>query len=199
MVNMRSDLTASARIRDAAISVFGRHGFEAASIREIAHEAGVSPALVIHHYGSKEKLREHCDDFLISEGLLINVDMDDTAQVSDLIRSYPPHHPWMVYVSRIILDGGPAGAALWDRFQAEAAAVLETRRYQIGLREGVDETAANAAATAVGLIPLVFQSHLARSLGADQLDGEAYQRLMVTLMDLLMNGLYDADPEGDNS
>ncbi|MDN5559804.1 MAG: TetR/AcrR family transcriptional regulator, partial [Ruaniaceae bacterium] len=49
---MRSDLTAAARIRDAAIDVFGRRGFEAASIREIAREAGVSPALVMHHYGS---------------------------------------------------------------------------------------------------------------------------------------------------
>ncbi len=198
---MRSDLTAAARIRDAAIDVFGRRGFEAASIREIAREAGVSPALVMHHYGSKEMLRERCDEYLISEGLRLKseMDVDDGAQVSDLIRSFPPHHPWMVYISRIMLDGGPAGAALWDRFRDEAATALETRNHQIALREGIDAEAATAVATAIGLIPLVFQSHLARSLGSDRLDGEAYQRLMATLMELLMNGLYELNPKGESA
>ena len=200
-MNMRSDLTAAARIRDAAIDVFGRRGFEAASIREIAREAGVSPALVMHHYGSKEMLRERCDEYLISEGLRLKseMDVDDGAQVSDLIRSFPPHHPWMVYISRIMLDGGPAGAALWDRFRDEAATALETRNHQIALREGIDAEAATAVATAIGLIPLVFQSHLARSLGSDRLDGEAYQRLMATLMELLMNGLYELNPKGESA
>mgnify|MGYP002682650396 CR=1 FL=1 len=95
--------------------------------------------------------------------------------------------------------GGRAGAALWDRFQDEAATALETRNHQIVLGEGVDPVAANAVATAIGMIPLVFQSHLARNLGSDQLDGEAYQRLMTTLMDLLMNGLYELKPKGESA
>ncbi|MDF1486880.1 TetR/AcrR family transcriptional regulator [Tessaracoccus caeni] len=196
---MRLDLTAAARIRDAAIDVFGRRGFDAASVREIAQEAGVSPALVIHHYGSKDKLREHCDDYLMSEGLRIktDVDLDDQSQLSDMIRSFPPDHPWLVYVSRIILDGGPAGVVLWDRFVSEAARAMERPAAQIRMKDGVDPAAANAVATAVGLIPLVFQSHLARSLGAERLDGDAYQRLMTTLIELLMSGLYEANPKGE--
>lgn len=198
---MRSDLTAAARIRDAAIDIFGRQGFEAASLREIAREAGVSPALVVHHYGSKEKLREHCDDYLMSEGLRIklDLDLDDAAQVSDVIRAYPPYHPWMRYISRIILDGGASGAALWDRFQAESETALETQSHMIKVREGIDPAVANTVATAVGLIPLVFQNHLARSLGTEQLDGVAYERLMTTLMDLLMTGLYEINPRGEAS
>lgn len=200
-MNMRSDLTAAARIRDAAIDVFGRRGFEAASVREIAQQAGVSPALVIHHYGSKEKLRESCDDYLIDEGLRLkgDVDLDDSMEVSHLIRSFPPDHPWLVYIARIILDGGPAGAALWDRLGAEAARALETRRYAIEFKPGIDRESAIATATAVGLIPLVFRSHLARSLGATELSGAAYERIMTTLMDLLMNGLYDVPAEGEES
>jgi AcrR family transcriptional regulator len=54
------DLTASARVREAAIDVFGREGFSA-SVRRIAEASEVSPALVIHHFGSKEKLRAACD------------------------------------------------------------------------------------------------------------------------------------------
>ncbi|HJE59178.1 MAG TPA: TetR/AcrR family transcriptional regulator, partial [Nocardiopsis listeri] len=52
----RDDLTARARIRDAALTRFGQEGF-GVSVRAIAEEAGVSPGLVIHHFGSKEKLR----------------------------------------------------------------------------------------------------------------------------------------------
>ncbi|OZI31145.1 TetR family transcriptional regulator [Bordetella genomosp. 10] len=40
----------------AGLQAFARHGFEAASVRGIAREAGVDPALVMHHFGSKEEL-----------------------------------------------------------------------------------------------------------------------------------------------
>jgi TetR/AcrR family transcriptional regulator len=45
-----------ARIMEAAIGAFGRHGFEGARMRSIAVEAGVSIQLLIHHVKSKEKL-----------------------------------------------------------------------------------------------------------------------------------------------
>lgn len=198
MLNMRSDQTAVARIRDAAIEVFGRRGLDAATVREIAQQAEVSPALVIHHYGSKERLREHCDDYLMAEGLRIGdeVDLDDQPAVAAMIASFPPGHPWLVYIARLVLDGGAPGAALWDRMAAEATAALESGAYPLRLRDGVDPAAATALATALGLLPLVFQTHLARSLGASTLDGEPYQRVMTTLMDLLMNGLYQTPTQG---
>src|ERR1700735_2154278 len=68
MLNMRSvdDLTAAARIRDAAIEQFGEHGV-AVGLRSIAEAAGVSAALVIHHFGSKVGLRKACDDYVAEE------------------------------------------------------------------------------------------------------------------------------------
>ncbi|WP_247745061.1 TetR/AcrR family transcriptional regulator [Shimia sp. R11_0] len=44
------------RIMDAAERVFARGGYDGASIREIAAEAGVQVALINHHGGSKEAL-----------------------------------------------------------------------------------------------------------------------------------------------
>ena len=35
-------------------SAFARHGFEGASLRKIAAAAGVDPALIAHHFGSKQ-------------------------------------------------------------------------------------------------------------------------------------------------
>jgi AcrR family transcriptional regulator len=44
------------RIVDAAQFEFGEHGLEGATIRAIAHRAGVDPSLVIQHFGSKKDL-----------------------------------------------------------------------------------------------------------------------------------------------
>ncbi|GGQ51638.1 TetR/AcrR family transcriptional regulator [Couchioplanes azureus] len=43
-------------ILEAARTVFAERGFDKASIRAIAGEAGVDPALVHHYFGTKEKL-----------------------------------------------------------------------------------------------------------------------------------------------
>ena len=45
-----------AAIWDAAIRLFPERGYAATSVRDIASAAGVDPALVIRHYGSKEQL-----------------------------------------------------------------------------------------------------------------------------------------------
>jgi AcrR family transcriptional regulator len=77
---MRSaDLTATARIRDAAIEQFGQHGF-GVGLRTIAEAAGVSAALVIHHFGSKDGLRKACDDFVAEE---IRSGKSETLQSND--------------------------------------------------------------------------------------------------------------------
>ncbi|WP_345817501.1 TetR family transcriptional regulator (plasmid) [Paraburkholderia sp. PREW-6R] len=46
---------ADALLRSAR-GAFAKRGYEAASVREIARASGVDPALVAHHYGSKEAL-----------------------------------------------------------------------------------------------------------------------------------------------
>lgn len=55
-----ADLTARARIRDAAITCFAEAGFET-SFRAIAARADVSPGLITHHFGAKAVLRAECD------------------------------------------------------------------------------------------------------------------------------------------
>jgi AcrR family transcriptional regulator len=45
-------------IVDAAVDVFGRHGFDAATIADIARKAGVSTGTVVHYFGSKGGLFE---------------------------------------------------------------------------------------------------------------------------------------------
>ena len=58
---------------DAAQSAFARYGFEGASVRKIAAEAGVDPALVAHYFGSKELLWQAVvERFAASRGLWVD-------------------------------------------------------------------------------------------------------------------------------
>lgn len=60
-----SDLTARARIRNAALVQFAERGVAGASMRTIADAAGVSVGLVQHHFGTKDKLQQECDAYAI--------------------------------------------------------------------------------------------------------------------------------------
>ena len=115
---MRSaDLTAAARIRDAAIEQFGEHGF-GVGLRTIAEAAGVSAALVIHHFGSKEGLRKACDAYVAeevrsskAEALRSNDPATWFAQMAE-IESYAP---LMAYLVRSMQVGGDLAKMLWQK------------------------------------------------------------------------------------
>ncbi|MCV7053376.1 TetR/AcrR family transcriptional regulator [Mycobacterium heidelbergense] len=125
---MRSaDLTAAARIRDAAIEQFGRHGF-GVGLRAIADAAGVSAALVIHHFGSKDGLRKACDDYIAeeirtskSEALKSNDPATWFAQMAE-IEAYAP---LMAYLVRSMQTGGELAKMLWHRMIENAEDYLE--------------------------------------------------------------------------
>jgi AcrR family transcriptional regulator len=57
-------------ILDAAREVFAGQGYDGATIRSIAAEAGVDPALVHHHFGTKEDLFVAATEFPFSPALI---------------------------------------------------------------------------------------------------------------------------------
>ncbi|WP_083751453.1 TetR/AcrR family transcriptional regulator [Saccharothrix sp. ALI-22-I] len=83
-----SDLTARVRIRDAALAGFGAEGVAGTSVRAVAADAGVSAALVLHHFGSKEGLRQACDEYVL-EGIRSDGDAD-VAALGDMLRAATP-------------------------------------------------------------------------------------------------------------
>ena len=111
------DLTARARIRDAALRLFSERGIEGASIRDIAAAAGVSSGLIRHHFGSKEALREACDRYAIDrmaelrKSLVTEGGMADEAAVA---ATPPVAIPLQSYLVRSMTDGSATSAALFD-------------------------------------------------------------------------------------
>lgn len=144
---MRSadDLTATARIRDAAIDQFGQQGFSV-GLRTIAEAAGVSAALVIHHFGSKDGLRKACDEYIAeqirevkSETIQTNDPATWLAQMAE-IESYAP---LMAYLVRSLQSGSELARDFWRRMIENAEEYMEE-----GVRAGTIKPSQNPAARA---------------------------------------------------
>lgn len=126
---MRStqDLTTTARIRDAAIEQFGQHGF-GVPVRAIATAAGVSPGLVIHHFGSKDGLRKACDDHVaaaIAEAKTDSMRTSDPATWLAAMDEVESFAPIMGYLTRSLQTGGDLAKMLWRRMIDNTEQYLE--------------------------------------------------------------------------
>jgi len=120
------DLTARARIRDAAILRFGRDGFRA-GVRTVAEDAGVSPALVLHHFGSKQRLREECDAHVLAtiaahKNEALGPGGADVLLVK--MAEVESYAPLAAYVIRSLQDGGGMAGGFVESFVADARRYL---------------------------------------------------------------------------
>ncbi|MDE3725066.1 helix-turn-helix domain containing protein [Nocardiopsis sp. N85] len=135
-----ADLTAKARIRRAALALFARNGFAGTSLRAVAARAGVSHALVRHHFGSKEGLRAAVDEDVLDDfdTLMEGVETTDPGELLAAFggasaRLLGTDEVRREYLRRSLLEGNDAGAALFTR-------LLEGVRTRLdGLRDGPAE------------------------------------------------------------
>ncbi len=137
-----TDLTARARIRDAAIACFAEQGFEA-SFRTIAQRAGVSPGLITHHFGSKEALRAECDAEVLRQYTAVKTDAIDMPSEHLLKYLAAPGvaADLMVYMLRAIHAGGEPARTFLDRLIDNARGIM-ARSVEVGLvRPSRDEEA----------------------------------------------------------
>lgn len=187
------DLTARARIRQAAIAIFAERGFTRATMRLIAERAGVSPALVVHHFGSKVGLREACDDYL-QEWILREkggaLATGTLAPMVDYLAQNPEARPLLAYLRRVLIDGGDAADAMFDRMVTDTAEILTAGEQAGMIRPSPDPAGRAAVQTSIGLGLLVFEAHLARYLGGeDLLDPPVLARYSSHVIDLYSHGL----------
>jgi len=111
-VSSQSDLTARARIRDAAMDLFAEKGIAAATIRDIAQAAGVSSGLLRHHFGSKEGLRDACDEYALNQVTALGIQFTETGVLG---RLSPEIMRLQRYLIRSVMDGSPSALAMFDK------------------------------------------------------------------------------------
>lgn len=118
-----ADLTARARIRDAAIARFADDGF-GVGLRAIAADAGVSVGLVAHHFGSKAGLREACDQYVLAilrDAKADTIDSDQAgATLLAQLAAVESYGPTAGYVLRTLQEGGAIARHFVDQVVADA-------------------------------------------------------------------------------
>ncbi|WP_156755577.1 TetR/AcrR family transcriptional regulator [Actinokineospora pegani] len=183
-----SDVTARARIRDAALARFGAEGVAGTSVRAVAADAGVSPALVLHHFRSKEGLRQACDEHVLDA--IRSGGGADTSALGDVLRAATPVRR---YLGRALLDGTEGASALFAEIVERTQEWLAT-----GEAEGWARPTADARARAVTyvswlLAPLVLGDQVGRLLGGDPADTATAVRGARAGLEMLTGGLFADD------
>ena len=122
------DLTTRARIRDAAIRCIAAYGV-GVSLRTIAAECGVSASLIVHHFGSRAGLKEHCDRYVLdgirqAKSAVLDPRLGSDA-LHDQVEHIESYASTVAYLCRTLRAGGRTAADFFDRFVVETEAYLE--------------------------------------------------------------------------
>ena len=207
-VSRDGDLTARATIRNVALRLFAERGHDAVTIREIASAAGVSPALVVHHFGSKDGLRAAVDDFAAEafDGLFAQLDTPDLAialaggEVSVSLaqafaEAFPHGSPLPAYLRRLLLSNDPAGAALFGRWHAMTRRVLAAMS-DSGAVTPSDDPDVRAAFFLVNDLALVLlRNQIAAAIGTDPLTPRGMERWTHEVMAVYAHGAFRTKEE----
>jgi AcrR family transcriptional regulator len=192
------DLTARARIREAALAQFAEHGFERTTIRGIAAAAGVSPGLVRHHFGSKQALRDTIDAHVLREIRRVNDEIMENGQHGDLRASALSRQairPFLGYLVRAMMDGSDIIATLFDQMvdmSEQWVALADEGRSESDPPLADRRTRAavfNAMAMGVG----IMHEHLSRVLGVDTFSPEGDRQVALALLDIYSHAAISPD------
>lgn len=197
MATQNGDLTAHARIRNAALEGFARRGSVATSTREVARAAGVSPGLVQHHFPTKDALRHAVNDHVVvlaetsfgdlpPAGSLTGSLEELGGRVSRFVREEPDA---LLYVARAAAEGDEDGLRAFDSF----VAIAETQWRHLsdaGLLDAeVDLTWAALQVTVINLGSVLFAQAVSRHLPEPFAAGEQVERWKAANTALFERGL----------
>ncbi len=191
-----SDGSATSRIRDTAVKFFGEKGFRGTSIRDIAQASRVTPGLVMYHFGSKDKLREACDNHVVTRliGDSFNVlDHPSPNLVKAMLESSGSAAPELKYMARMLVEPSLVGNAVFKALVEDAERHLQASREAGSVTPASDTEATALLVTIFGLAQLLLREHLTQFLGSDPFSTEGARRLTMPTLELLTYGLYPDD------
>lgn len=186
------DLTAKARIRSAALGIFAANGVDATSLRAVAAAAGVTVGLIVHHYGTKETLREAVELAIVEQfaEAIASVPLGgrppeqiaparDQA-VADMLSANPAI---IGYLRRAILDDGGGRGDLVTRLSQLSAEQIHDLR-DAGVASTAHTVGEQVVSTMVRQLGRLFLQPLVDRIAeefADDMGPSAKPQLVVTL------------------
>jgi TetR/AcrR family transcriptional regulator, regulator of cefoperazone and chloramphenicol sensitivity len=197
----REDLTAAAAIRIAAMELFAERAYADVTVRQIAAAAGVSAALVIHHYGSKDSLRAVLEERVAAfvEAMLAELarapDEGGSASVAQLFADRLEREPAMAgFIRRLLCDGGPAGVALFQRLYQTTRTGMQALEQAGVVRPARDEAVRSAFLLANDLAMLLLRPHITRVTRIDPLSRDGFVRWSAEVVDVYSGGVFVCAP-----
>lgn len=173
------DLTAKARIRDQALSLFAKRGPDAVTVRDVAAAAEVSPGLVMHHFGSKTGLREAVDEHVARSfdamlETLTKAELHDalgggdaTSLAEAFLAGFPAGSPLPDYLRRLWLTNDPVGDRVFRHWLAATERVLLALETAGVARPSKDRRVRAAFLLVNDLALLLLRPQLEDALGLD--------------------------------
>ena len=201
-----SDLTAYARIRNAALDSFASDGVAATSIRHVARAADVSAGLVQHYFPTKTALREAVDEHVIELAVDAVGDLPittgsetDLQEIDDRIAAFVHEHPAVLrYVARSAAEGDEAALKIFDAFVGIVAAQLQRLAEEDCLHPDLDLSWAALHVLVLNLGTVLLRAAVDRHLPEPFFSEEGLRRWNAASGSLFRRGVYrSADPSGD--
>ena len=126
------------RLLDAALACFVRKGIAATSLRDIATEAGVTPALLHYYFGDKAQLQQEViarkilPVFAALREPLLQAGDDIAALIAGFVTGIGrivAEHPWLppLWVREVLCEGGALRDLLFDRIGPQLPQMMATR------------------------------------------------------------------------
>ncbi|AGZ38952.1 TetR/AcrR family transcriptional regulator [Actinoplanes friuliensis] len=186
---MSSDLTARARIRDSAIRLFAEKGIVPTTIRDIAHEAQVSSGLLRHHFGSKDGLRDACDEFALGRMTVIRTAMIARGGMADAAFVGTVHPESMLlqrYLVRSMMDGSASATAMFEKLVEVGEQWLADQPI-----ESKDPRVYATALVAMQMGMFMMRDQMAQVLGVDLNQPANHARLLRATVEIFAQPLLD--------
>ncbi|GAB3343275.1 TetR/AcrR family transcriptional regulator [Marilutibacter aestuarii] len=186
------------RVLDAAIACWVEHGIAATTLRRIADQAEVNPALLHYYFGDKARLREAVIEARILpafEGLRARV-AGEGNDVAGLVAGFVQGigalvaaHPWLpaLWVREVLCEGGGLRDVLFERLGPRLPLMMAGRfaeaRERGELNADLDPRLLMVSLVGLTMFPIAGAPVWRQLFGADDLDFDALRRHTLALLD----------------
>jgi TetR/AcrR family transcriptional regulator, regulator of cefoperazone and chloramphenicol sensitivity len=198
MCAAKTDLTAAARIRETAMRLFAERGAAVVTIREIASASGVSPSLVMHHYGSKDGLKAAVDRraTALVEAFFSEVADSEhggvaapslAAAMADRLEQEPV---LPAYLRRLLVDGGPPADSIFQAMFAATVSGLEALQAAGLVRPAIEDRVRAAFLLVNDLALVLLRDQIRGVLGADPLSKAGMPPWTAEVLDVYAHGVF---------
>jgi len=186
-----------ARLLDAALACYVRAGIAATSLRDIAAEAGVTPAMLHYYFGDRTQLQHAVIDERLLPALAgmqarLQAAGDDAGELVTAfvagVGEVVAAHPWLppLWVREVLSEGGALREVLFDTIGPRLPALLAGRFAQAQARgtlnRDLDPRLLVVSLVGLTMFPAAGAPIWRRLFDAGDLDFAALQRHVLVLL-----------------